>query len=200
MAPAGRPRTFDRDAALTRAMHVFWEKGYEGTTMSDLIDTIGVKGPSVYAAFGNKDQLFKEVVEAYTKVVENGPLKILSETDQILDAVVNSLKAHVRIYSGVENPKSCLIMSAAINTSPEHVEHHYGLKTLRNAYKGIYKKRFERAIQDGQMKEGINVESLAEFYMTFVHGMAMRARDGATEAELTESCEYALIPLRNALS
>ena len=73
MASAGRPRTFDRDEALKKAMMMFWEKGYEGTTMSDLINAVGMKAPSVYAAFGNKDQLFNEVIQLYACLLYTSP-------------------------------------------------------------------------------------------------------------------------------
>lgn len=192
MAPAGRPRTFDRDAALIRAMHVFWEKGYEGTTMADLIETIGVKAPGVYAAFGNKDALFKESVEVYSKLYGIRPVSPLLEEDSIYEAISNSLKANVDTFTSPNNPASCLIFCAANNCTAEHIEHEHNLRNLRKSYKGIYENRFARAIEDGELVEGANSKDLAEFFMTFVHGMAMMAKDGATAIELTNSCKLAL--------
>jgi AcrR family transcriptional regulator len=198
MSPAGRPRTFDREEALKKAMLVFWEKGFEGTTMADLIAAIGMKAPSVYAAFGNKDALFREVVELYKSKVEKGPLKALDETTSILSALENSLNESIKMISGPE-ASSCLIMAGAINTAPEHQEHVQHLRNLRSLYKEALKKRFMRAIEDGQLMEGALPDALAEFYFGFIHGLALRAKDGSTKKELRSSCKLALEALRSVL-
>jgi len=199
MPPAGRPRTFDRDEALKKAMLVFWEKGYEGTTMSDLISTIGMKAPSVYAAFGNKDALFNEVLGLYNGIVKEGPLKALHENAHILEAIKQSMHENISIFTSPNNPSSCLVMTAAINCTPENTRHVEKLKDVRADYKGAIKARLSKAAEEGQLVEAANIESLAEFYTTFIHGLAMRARDGSTNSELSASCEYALLPLKAAL-
>jgi AcrR family transcriptional regulator len=198
MSPAGRPRTFDREEALKKAMLVFWEKGFEGTTMADLVAAIGMKAPSVYAAFGNKDALFREAVELYKGQVEQGPLKALSASTSILDALENSLSESVRMVSGPE-ASSCLIMAGAINCAPEHQEHVQHLRDLRAGYKGALRKRFVQAIEDGQLIEGTNPDELAEFYFGFIHGLALRAKDGSTKRELQSSCKFALQALKSVL-
>ena len=128
MASAGRPRTFDKEEALKKAMYVFWEKGYEGTTMANLIESIGMKAPSIYAAFGNKDAIFKEVVAHYLPIVVDGQLATLNKTPDILEAVEKTLSECVRLFTGGDNPHTCLIMTAAINASPENNEHVEALK------------------------------------------------------------------------
>ena len=198
MPPAGRPRTFDRAEALKKAMLVFWEKGFEGTTMADLIAAIGMKAPSVYAAFGNKDALFREAVELYKGQVEQGPLKALSESTSILDALESSLSESVKMLSGPE-ASSCLIMAGAINCAPEHQEHVQHLRDLRSGYKGALRKRFVQAIEDGQLNEGTDPDELAEFYFGFIHGLALRAKDGSTKKQLQSSCKFALQVLKSVL-
>lgn len=198
MSPAGRPRTFDREEALKKAMLVFWEKGYEGATMADLVAAIGMKAPSVYAAFGNKDALFREAVELYKNKVEQGPLKALNETTSILKALENSLNESVKMVSGPE-ASSCLIMAGAINCAPEHQEHVQHLRNLRSMYKETLKNRFIRAIEDGQLIEGTQPDALAEFYFCFIHGLALRAKDGSTKEELHSSCKFAIEALRSVL-
>lgn len=193
---AGRPRTFDREAALTKAMHVFWEKGYEGTTMADIIERIGVKAPSVYAAFGNKDKLFSEVVDAYSKLMQSGPIKVLMETDDVFEAAKNSLNLTVEVFSGANNPCSCLVLTAAINCAPEHAEHFQKLQVLRTEYKSAFVKRFFRAKEEGQLVENADYLELAEFMMTFIHGLALRARDGSTKQQLGNSSKIALDTLK----
>jgi AcrR family transcriptional regulator len=198
MPPAGRPRTFDREEALKKAMLVFWEKGFEGTTMADLIAAIGMKAPSVYAAFGNKDALFREAVELYKGRVEQGPLKALSESTSILDALESSLSESVKMLSGPE-ASSCLIMAGAINCAPEHQEQVQHLKNLRSMYKEALKTRFNRALEDGQLIEGTKPDALAEFYFSFIHGLALRAKDGSTKEELHSSCKFAIEVLKTVL-
>ncbi len=198
MSPAGRPRTFDREEALKKAMLVFWKKGFEGTTMADLVAAIGMKAPSVYAAFGNKDALFREAVELYKNKVEQGPLKALNETTFILKALENSLNESVKMVSGPE-ASSCLIMAGAINCAPEHQEHVQHLRNLRSMYKETLKNRFIRAIEDGQLIEGTQPDALAEFYFGFIHGLALRAKDGSTKEELHSSCKFAIEALRSVL-
>lgn len=198
MSPAGRPRTFDREEALKKAMLVFWEKGFEGATMADLIAAIGMKAPSVYAAFGNKDALFREAVELYKDKVEQGPLKVLNETTPILKALESSLNESVKMVSGAE-ASSCLIMASAINCAPEHQEHVQHLRALRSDYKETLKKRFMRAIEEGEVIEGTKPDELAEFYFAFIHGLALRAKDGSSRKELQSSCKLALTALKSVL-
>jgi len=192
MAVVGRPRTFDKDEALTKAMYVFWEKGYEGTTMADLVDSIGMKAPSIYAAFGNKDAIFKDVVSHYLPIVANGQLAVLNNTLNIEEAVEKTLNECVRLFTSKDNPHTCLIMTAAINTSPEHVEHVNALRNLRKYYQTAWETRFEKAKVDSQMKPETDPKSLAEFFTTIVQGMALKAKDGANKEALEATSEIAL--------
>ncbi len=192
MATAGRPRSFDKDEALKKAMYVFWEKGYEGTTMADLIQSIGMKAPSIYAAFGNKDAIFKEVVQAYLPTVVSGQLKALNSSPKIYDAVEATLKTCVSLYTGNDNPHTCLVMTAAINTAPEHAEHVETLKILREKYKAAWKKRFEMAEADLQLTDEANPSELAEYFTTIIQGMTIKAKDGASQDTLSSTSKLAL--------
>jgi len=192
MASAGRPRSFDKDEALKKAMYVFWEKGYEGTTMADLIESIGMKAPSIYAAFGNKDAIFKEVVQSYLPIVVSGQLKVLNSLPKIYDAVEATLKACVDLYTGKDNPHTCLVMTAAINTAPEHAEHVETLKNLREEYKAAWRKRFEVADADQQLTDEANASELAEYFTTIIQGMTIKAKDGATHETLSATSKLAL--------
>ncbi len=192
MAKAGRPRTFDKDEALDKAMHVFWEKGFEGTSMADLIQAIGMKAPSLYAAFGNKDAIFKEVVAHYLPVVVHKQFDILNNTDDIVEAVANTLNECVRIFTSQDNPPTCLIMTAAINASPEHQQHVATLQSMRHEYQKLWLKRFERAAADRQLKHDVTPHQLAEFFVTLIKGMALSAKDGAKQQDLSKTAALAL--------
>lgn len=192
MATVGRPRSFDKEEALKKAMHVFWEKGYEGTSMADLIESIGMKAPSLYAAFGNKDAIFKEVVQKYLPIVVNGQLATLNNTSDIVEAVENTLKECVRLFTSPDNPHTCLIMTAAINASPEHQDHVVSLRAMREDYRNAWVQRFERAEQERQLRGQLSPQQLADFYVTLIQGMSLRAKDGANKQDLTRTAEIAL--------
>ena len=196
MATVGRPRSFDKDEALKKAMYVFWEKGYEGTTMADLIESIGMKAPSIYAAFGNKDAIFKEVVQTYLPIVVDGQLKVLNSFPGIYDAVEATLNACVNLYTGKDNPSSCLVMTAAINTAPEHAEHIGTLRDLREKYKDAWQKRFEQAKFDKQLPENANAFELAEYFTTLIQGMTIKAKDGASKYSLDATVKLAMKVLK----
>jgi AcrR family transcriptional regulator len=192
MATVGRPRSFDKDEALKKAMYVFWERGYEGTTMADLIQSIGMKAPSIYAAFGNKDAIFKEVVQSYLPIVVDGQLKVLNSSPKIYDAVEATLNACVNLYTGKDNPPSCLVMTAAINTAPEHQEHIGALRVLREKYKDAWQKRFEQAKLDKQLTDDANPSELAEYFTTLIQGMTIKAKDGASRDTLDATVKLAM--------
>ncbi len=196
MASVGRPRTFDRDEALKKAMLVFWDKGFEGTTMSDIIAAIGMKAPSVYAAFGNKDALFEEVVQHYTGMFHQGPLKALNGYSDIGQAIEHCLKAHVDMFTSQEKACSCLLLTAANNCSPEHQQHVISLRNIRASYKSALLARFKKAQAEGQLTDEADPRSLTNFYATCIQGMAMSAKDGASKQVLLESCGYALSVLK----
>jgi AcrR family transcriptional regulator len=199
MAPAGRPRTFDKSLALRNAMHVFWAKGYEGTTMSDLVEAIGVKGPSVYAAFGNKDAIFVEAVKEYSEMMLSGPLKALTEEPDIYQSIKKLLQANLEFFMNSANPRGCLIMTSAINATPEHTELVNFVRTYRDDYKERLVKRFQIAILEKQIRNHSDPSDLAEYYLTVIHGMALRAKDGSTLNQLSKVVEISLSGLRDHL-
>ncbi len=198
MATAGRPRSFDKDDALKKAMYVFWEKGYEGTTMVDLIESIGMKAPSIYAAFGNKDAIFKEVIKTYLPIVVEDQLAALNRSSEIYESVEATLKACVNLYTSEDNPHTCLVMTAAINTAPGHEEHVGALRILREKYKAAWQKRFEQAKFDKQLADDANPSDLAEYFTTLIQGMTIKAKDGASKDSLDATVKLAMQVLSRA--
>jgi len=192
MGSVGRPRSFDKDEALTKAMHLFWEKGYEGTSMADLVDVIGMKAPSIYAAFGNKDAIFEQAIALYFPIVAKGQLAALNNTPEIAEAVKKALLECVNLFTSNKNPHTCLIMTAAINAAPENISHVEFLKSLRKDYKNVWLNRFIKAQKEQQLKSTASPKQLAQFYVTVIQGMAMSAKDGASRRELLYVSELAL--------
>jgi AcrR family transcriptional regulator len=199
MAPAGRPRTFDKSLALKNAMYVFWAKGYEGTTMSDLVEAIGVKGPSVYAAFGNKDAIFVEAVKEYSEMMLSGPLKALTDEPDIYQTIKKLLEANLDFFMNSANPRGCLVMTSAINVTPEHTELVSFVRSYRDDYKERLVKRFELALREQQIRRDSNPDDLAEYCLMVIHGMALRVRDGSAFEQLSRVVEISLSGLRDHL-
>jgi AcrR family transcriptional regulator len=202
----GRPRSFDRDQALQQAMQVFWSKGYEGTTMADLTEAIGVKAPSLYAAFGDKNALFREAVDFYSRTVSAEPLRQLQAGNGIRDDLYAMLRASVRMYAGKSSipglpvGKGCMVVISAINCAPENAEHSDALSQRRHKRRNEIRARLLQAQQEGEILADADVTALGDFYTSFLNGMALGARDGVSAARLTATLQHAMAPLESVLA
>lgn len=202
----GRPRSFDRDQALQQAMQVFWSKGYEGTTMADLTDAIGVKAPSLYAAFGDKNALFREAVDFYSRTVSAEPLRQLQAGNGICEDMLAMLRASVRMYAGKSSVpglpvgKGCMVVISAINCAPENAAHSDALSQRRHKRRNEIRARLSQAQQEGEIRADADVTALGDFYTSFLNGMALGARDGVSAARLTATLRHAMLPLESALA
>lgn len=202
----GRPRSFDREQALQQAMQVFWHKGYEGTTMADLTDAIGVKAPSLYAAFGDKNALFREAVEFYAQTTGAGPLRELQAGNGIREDLLAMMRASVDVYtgksgaSGLPAGKGCMVVISAINCSPENVEHSDALSQRRLKRRNEIRSRLQEAQRDGEIRADADMTALGDFYSGFMNGLALGARDGISRARLMATLAHAMLPLENVLA
>lgn len=192
MQTRGRPRSFDRDVALDVAMRVFWEKGYEGTTIADLTGAMGLKPPSFYGAFGDKCTLFREAVQRYAETEGAAPMRALTETPTLKDALEAMLHAAIGLYAKPGKPGGCLVVTAAINCTPEHAGHASALAKRRTRMRSTIEARIRQAQAERQLSAQVDARGLAEFYTTVLHGLALRARDGATAEQLMGSVRLAM--------
>ncbi|GAB3841743.1 hypothetical protein GCM10029963_13540 [Micromonospora andamanensis] len=119
MATRGRPRTFDRQVALRRAMEVFWRRGYQGASMTELTAAMGIASPSLYAAFGSKEALFREAVELYNSTEGAGPRAALDGGVTARAAIEAMLRHQAYAYVDPANPSGCLVVLAGAGTVPE---------------------------------------------------------------------------------
>jgi AcrR family transcriptional regulator len=184
MAGRGRPRTFDRAAALEKAMRVFWEHGYEGAAMADLTEAMGINSPSLYAAFGSKEELFREAVALYEQTEGAAAMAALSSGPTARAAITGAVRANALAYTVPDNPRGCMVVLAATTYTErsESVRDH--LAGLRRGMEGLFQERVERGIAEGDVPAGVDAAAVAAFYYAVMQGMAVQARDGASRSAL----------------
>jgi TetR/AcrR family transcriptional regulator, copper-responsive repressor len=185
-APAirGRPRQFDRDAALDAATRLFWARGFAGTSMSDLLSAMHINAPSLYAAFGDKRALFEASVDHYQAGCGSFAARALVEEPTARQSIERLLREAARIFTDAALPHGCMIVCSAINCSEGDEQIRLSLQERRKLSERMIRKRIERGVADGDVESGPDVGSLASFIMTVFEGMSIQARDGASKKTL----------------
>src|SRR5260370_23834010 len=184
----GRPRAFDVEKALHRAMEVFWRKGYLGTSLSDLTDAIGVNRPSLYGAFGNKESLFRKALEHYSK----GPSAYLGEALREPNAravVERLLHGVVDLLMDPRTPTTCLWVHGALSCGDDPLREEFAAQ--RAAGQAELRTRFKRAVAYGDLQSDSDVDTLARYVQTVNFGLTVQASTGATRKELLRIVEIA---------
>ena len=187
----GRPRVFDMDEALDKALEIFWKRGYEGASIAELAETLGINKPSLYAAFGNKEELFKKALSRYV----SGPVAFIQEAvnqPTAFEVAQNFLINAVKFFTDTKHPKGCLIVQAALSVSADSLLVQDLLTKYRYSYEQQLAKRFEKAKEDGDLPTDANAETLAKFLSTLHQGMSVQVSSGASKEELMQIVEFAL--------
>jgi AcrR family transcriptional regulator len=184
MAAIGRPRGFDRDAALEAAMFLFWRKGFAATSMSDLCDAMGISSPSLYAAFGSKEALYLEAVEYYVRTIGPPVWDKLAEGATARAGIENLLIAWTEsLPKSRATPAGCMALLAAVGDEwPATIVR--VVKKVRLEMLGTLRSRLETAVARGELPASTDIDGLSRFYLSVFQGMAVQAKDGATSAEL----------------
>ena len=187
----GRPRVFDMDEALDKALGIFWKRGYEGASIAELAEALGINKPSLYAAFGNKEELFKKALSRYV----SGPVAFIQEAvnqPTAFEVAQNFLINAVKFFTDTKHPKGCLIVQAALSVSADSLLVQDLLTKYRYSYEQQLAKRFEKAKEDGDLPTDANAETLAKFLSTLHQGMSVQVSSGASKEELMQIVEFAL--------
>lgn len=192
MAERGRPRSFDRAAALRRAMEVFWAKGYDSASMADLTAAMGIAAPSLYAAFGSKEGLFREALQLYGTTEGLGIWGGLDSAPTARAAVEGFLTATADAFSEPGKPPGCMVVLSAVNATGTGPDLCQDLRRDRADGIARLRARLERAVAEGELPPGFDSAAAADFYVTVQQGMSIRARDGAPRESLAATARCAL--------
>ncbi len=189
----GRPKTFDRDHALDVAMKMFWDRGFEGTCLDDLINGMGISSSSFYNTFGCKEELYREAVETYIDASKDWfSAELNAPGKDTRTAIKDVLSAAAKQYTCTDKPCGCMISLAGTHLSPELGSVREMMARERKHGQSIFAARIRKGIKDGDVPAGTKIESLATYYSAVSQGMAVQARDGATRKHLQEIVEFSM--------
>jgi len=192
---AGRPREFDRDAALAKARDAFWSRGYEGVSMADLVETLGIASARIYAAFGSKEKLFQEAVALYDEGEGGFATRALAEEPTAAEAIERSLREAVETYTRKGRPQGCMVVSAATNCAVENDSVREFLADYRRRRTASLVERLERAVAEGELRPDTDAQVLGDYYATVLHGLSVQARDGVSRKRLLATIPTAMLAI-----
>lgn len=173
-------------------MVLFWRKGYESTSISDLTTALGINPPSLYAAFGDKEQLFREAAQRYQETTDRATERVLAEAPTAREGIERLLAGAASGMSKPGQPGACMLVLAAgscITASPALLQE---LSRLRQRSQQAMERRIEMAVRSGEIAPGTDAAALARFYATVLQGMSTQRVDGATRKELLATVDVAM--------
>jgi AcrR family transcriptional regulator len=187
----GRPIGFDRDAALEAAMLIFWERGYEGTSMADLTHAMGLNPSSIYAAFGDKQALFQLVVKRYMELRAQYAVKALEEPT--LERFIRALFDNtVAFLTTPGHPPTCMTLAGAAGCSLDATPARDLMTAIRKQNQVALRERLLKARKSGELLKEINVDDYTRYLSTIIAGLSIQAANGSTKAELNRTAQMAL--------
>lgn len=189
----GRPRAFDRDAALAKAVRLFWTRGYEATSIADITKELGIGSPSLYAAFGSKEALYAEALQRYVHDNEAYVWAEFRTATTARSAVYSLLSNSASALTGciADLPRGCMVTLSQVGA-----EGHEALgKLVRDARGETFRRlltRLDAGVETGEIPSSVDRHALARFIQTTQAGMSILARDGASGAELQAVADIAM--------
>lgn len=192
MSDRGRPRSFDRDVALQKAVEVFWARGYAGASMAELTGAMGISPPSLYAAFGSKADLYRQAMDRYMATSGAALWGLLEQPTAKagVEAVLRAA-AHGMVQPG--KPFGCMVALSGAQPEDFDADLHQDMTTVWQGTRQALHNRFERAQAAGEIDAGADLDAIALFYATVHQGMSLQARQGATADELDRLVTSALM-------
>ncbi|MBR3190068.1 TetR/AcrR family transcriptional regulator [Bosea sp. (in: a-proteobacteria)] len=184
MAERGRPRAFDRAEALQKAMLLFWEKGFQGASMSELTAAMGINAPSLYACFGSKEALYREALALYEAGDGAELAAAIAAAPTAREAIEIYLMRSAALFSRPDKPAGCMVVLSVIHATGTSDEAGRALRDARGEMQGVMEARLRSDIARGELPPSCDPPAIAAFYATVQQGMSIRARDGANRTEL----------------
>lgn len=199
MAQMGRPRQFDRDTALTKAMHLFWQNGFEATSLSQLKAELGISAPSFYAAFGSKEALFHETVALYLKS-HGSVMDCLWDTKLPPRAAIElALRGSARMQVETSHPTGCMVALGVTSAgAPDNAAVTAGLTAARARNRAGILACVQRGVAQQELDPATDVAALASVFESFLLGLSTLARDGATQETMDSAVDQVLRLWRNS--
>lgn len=187
----GRPREFDREKALDQALALFWAKGFEGTSLMDLVTAMDIKKPSLYAAFGSKEELFFEVLNLYQQRLGAAAMPAF-ELPSARKAIEAYLRALAAFQSDRGTPKGCLLVQGALACSDDSHGVSKLLAEVRESGIAMIEACLDRAKAQGEVPKGTDLKRLARYFGTVSHGISVQAAGGVSTDELYQTIKIAM--------
>jgi AcrR family transcriptional regulator len=188
--PRGRPRSFDRADALHKAMLLFWRHGYEGTSIADLTGAMGVTPPTLYAAFGSKEKLYREALRHYAK--DEGSDRSIPGGSNIRAEVEAYLLSCARNFSDPAKPGGCMVSTGSLQCAVENQPAKDAAGEMRARALQSFTARLRQAKKQGELRDEAEPAVLARYYAAIIQGMSVQASDGASRAELDAMVDVAM--------
>jgi TetR/AcrR family transcriptional regulator, copper-responsive repressor len=193
-AARGRPRAFDAGEALDVVLARFWRDGYDGTSMQDLADEVGVSKPSLYAAYGNKEALFLAALERYSTTFGARQAAELDREPDARRAVESVLRSMIALHTGCGRPTGCMVVASASLCAAPHIP-----EALQASISGLLQRscealesRLRRADEEGHLAPGADPEALAQYFNAILQGISVQARSGAPREALEQVIAVAM--------
>jgi AcrR family transcriptional regulator len=187
----GRPRCFNLEEALDRSLLLFWEKGFQNTSLDEIAEAVGVKKPSLYAAFGDKEMLFRKVLQRYAAKLSE-PVQALDRYADIRDAIDAFIDLGIGGGCSQGHPRGCLLASAFANSTLLPPNLAKEVTVLINQADQVLGQRLKKAVRDGQLPADFDTKGTAKFLITLMYGISLRIRAGASRADLRRMKRAAL--------
>lgn len=191
----GRPRAFDKETALDAALAVFWRNGYQAASLSELTEAMAISKPSLYAAFGNKEQLYLATLQRYREQQLIKHAEALASEPDLKKALRVFLRSVATMLTSPELPGGCMVVTSAVScdlrTLPARVVAAIS-NTVNASSFDLLRERLQQELSHRHLPDGTDVGALADYFTTMMCGMAVLAKVGVSENRLFETIEQAL--------